>query len=1174
MCTSRDLGQYLTEPPNQWLHNSLISVDRNVQVTFQILAALIEKLPRDLPLYASYILHILSHVLRSQDIGMVEDSIPVFKAFCAHQDIATLAADQEHVTMYESVVQLYAQYAARNPLPDHRPPLTQPQAIRYRAAGLRAIASVASSEAVGADGGKQLHTIMDMILDNLHPMDMEYLASIYARVETNELGAKDREPKRRLSVSTVQPVDANEDGENAAMSTSTDNADRLAEEEVGKLAMQSLKSIFMANSRIQIRLATTALLGFICRRCPDVQQWPRNESRARSIKTWTTLLVEIITRWAPVQDRFVILVTAVESLGRSPNNEESLSQQYVLLDLIGWLLRSDLSMVGLSVMDVLLGLIQRILLLLRLGDGVSGMLPLHEHAGDIDLFQATPGTLKLPSTARDAVAPNDRDKRPVDRRQGLLDELQACVGDLATHIYYSDQVSDILSAILVRLKSSPTTGTVSTSGELEALEVTVDVLSSSLRSKNNPEDSFSFGTARVLALKAVRQVLVTANVKSSRGDNLATGRSRVGIHVWEGTQWLIADSDRRVRRAYAEALLTWLELELSPGDLRVMEDKRKLTKGSSAVNLAKDGSNISPKAAINPQQRKPAKSSFLQLLHLAIYDKTLEPSTDISDLALFHLLLTRTVVKLGVNAVKTGLPMMLRLQEDINDDLLVSSPESKVNIGSFVHGYLWSLIEKFEIDITRVGNEVQKEILRRKEHGLWLDAIQIPPLPLEQVMSAATLPQGALPPLPLLQQESIKPFDSRSTLVEQIAIHYDATVQSPPNSPPTSPGKVFSFPVLTTPIKRMSSGQGLPRSIREAMLTEWTRESCIATAEKESAKTVSLAGSRSGTNNSARQKYLGIGDQSPRNGSPGGAYNSRQPSPHSNLANGTDEQSPDNQRSRLRRKASGQDAGSHTPRTSSGQNPTLRVDDLKKVLTGGSLRGRFAHHREASPLAQARFSRKQESIKNRRSMSSASESMATAEGFESASEGNFSRDDAHMKEVVKPQEVQTSRPLAPAKERRPSQSSRPGSRPRSLSIPRSSQEQKRRSGYRPPSSSSSANEDPVTTAKALRGDLVTPVPASPGQPDTDVPPVPPLPNNWPLQTNTPVGQMPLPIEQMQEAHHPPHSAPMEKLGVHDDHFQEMPPSVIKRQRKSRGVDVNALLGSIDAVTSSEADYLS
>ena len=49
---------------------------RNVQITLQILAALVEKAPRDLPLYAPYVLKILNIILKYRDITMVDLRLP------------------------------------------------------------------------------------------------------------------------------------------------------------------------------------------------------------------------------------------------------------------------------------------------------------------------------------------------------------------------------------------------------------------------------------------------------------------------------------------------------------------------------------------------------------------------------------------------------------------------------------------------------------------------------------------------------------------------------------------------------------------------------------------------------------------------------------------------------------------------------------------------------------------------------------------------------------------------------------------------------------------------------------------------------------------------------------------------------------------------------------------
>ena len=712
------------------------------------------------------------------------------------------------------------------------------------------------------------------------------------------------------------------------MSASIDDADRLAEEEAGTQALGSLKQIFLANNRLQIRLATSAMLRYICANASKHRASTQRPGSAYA-RSWDTTVMELVTRWAPVQDRFVMLVTVMETLIRSPIAEENLEQQLVLVGLVGWLLRSDINLIGLSIMDVLLGLVQHILLVLQLGGKGSDVLPHHQQTEAIDLFRDTEGLINAPSSTENAV----EEQSPSSNRQELLTQLQGCIGDLATHIYYSDQISDIISAILLRLKPSAASAVGSEAAAIEHPQAAAKAISASVNLQENPntDEFFSFGTARVTALRAIKGVLIVANMKGSLSGAAASGRNRVGIHVWEGTQWLIRDDDRRVRRAYADALLTWLRLEMSRGDLRVMEDKRKLFKRSSRQDVNTSGTgNLSRRAVSNASHReksaKPAKSTFLQLLHLAIYDNAIETPESESDLLLMHLVLVNLIEKLGVNAAKTGLPMMIRLQEDINLDQVFSTPTAKSNIGSLVHGYLWALTEKFEIDNTRVGRAIHNEITRRKSHRLWLETIRLPPLPLDQIMSAS-IPLRERLPLPVIQRESLRPFDSREALVEQIAEAYTASIATPPTSPPSSPGRVFSLPILSAMPQSPKVDKELPNRIKEAMLSDWTKEACIATAEKESARTISLNGSRTGTNLSTRN-FLAPDGQPARANSPIHMNGSRHASPpgHPN--------DPANLNP-LKRQPSGQEEGSPTPVSSSDQNPTLRVDDLKRVLAGG-----------------------------------------------------------------------------------------------------------------------------------------------------------------------------------------------------------------------------------------------
>ncbi|KAL8951054.1 MAG: hypothetical protein Q9222_002947 [Ikaeria aurantiellina] len=1112
------VGSFLEKKTASDVHKGRIG---NVQVTLRILKALIEKLPRDLPLYARYVLQILRTILRAKDISLAEDSIALFETFCQHHDVAALAADQEQVVYYEDVVRSYAGFASQHSSSqaNGNRGLSAPMTLRWRAVALSAIRSITASEAVGADGGTQMNIILPVILQTLRPDDEDFFWILQQRAYTTDALDKESSLKRRTSNATLQTVDEGSRPDSAAVSASTDDADRRAEEEVGLQALRSLKQIFVANNRAQIRVATASMIRYLCGRVTRRNQPSKGGLQSQERK-WAATIVETVTRWTPVQDRFIILVTVMETLVRSPIAEENLEQQLLLATLVNWLLKSSINMIGLSVMDVLLGLIQHILLVLQLGGQGSNVLPHHQQTDAIDLFQETSGLVgsaspEKPGTVKEVSSPSFS-------RQELLDQLQHCIGDLANHVYYSDQVSDIVSAILLRLKPSAASGVSTIAAAIEHPQAAAQAIADSVQLQENPrtDEFFSFGTARVTALKAIKDVIVTANAKS-QSSGAAIGRNKVDVLVWEGTQWLLRDEDRRVRRAYVDALLTWLKLEMSKADLRVMEDERqRLSSRPSKIGDSSEWGQLTRRAVSNASHReksaKPAKSSFLQLLHLAVYDNALESPESEADLLLLHLLLTNLVEKLGVNAIKDGLPMLMRLQEDINVDQVVASPTAKLNIGSLVHGYLWILNEKFDLDSTRVGWEIQTEISRRQRHKLWLSSIRLPAVPLDAIMTTTSTPFSEQLPPPIIQQEALKPFDSRESLVDRIAIAYTQAIASPPTSPPGSPGRTFSLPVLSTSGPAISDE--LPSMIKDAMLVEWSKEMCIASVEKQTSKSVSLSGSRTGTNLSARALALGLNGNSTRNGSPSGGQSPTGVSP-------VNSSTPPYQQQGLGfpfKRNSGPDNGSPTPVSSSDHSPTLRVDDLKRVLAGGSLSIARHSSRGASPLRHSTApNRDHEPSNHRRSISSSSDSAISAEGFESASEGDLSRPLPPPAPTLlteqsastyggggkSPNDHTTQQPKPIIATPTPSRPQTASSRAHSFRgdssdpHPNPSPKSPSRSGhYRPSTSSSSATEDPTVTVMALRGEVVPPAVIGDSV-DEEVPPVPPLPAGVALQKN-------------------------------------------------------------------------
>lgn len=1149
----------------------------NVQVTLQILDALIEKTPRDLHIYVTNILNIIALILRSKDLSIVEESLATFQNLCKYYNNA-LAADQKQIQQYNDTIAAYAHYAALKTPIQPKGGLNTSIAVQWRTVGLKALRSAITCEALQSDHGTQISIIMPVLLQNLQSGDANHLALLQQRAQTADSKEREQAIRRRMSIATVQTGDASSRPTSSSMAAGVDDADQLAEEEVAILALQGLKEIFTTKSRTQIRFATEAMLKFLCAEVPYLRPDASNRSRISQLangSTWTTALVETVTQWTAVQDRFVILMTIVETLSRSPSTEDHLEHQLLLTSIIGCLLKSNVTIIGLSVMDVLLALVQHILLLLCLGGSGFSMLPQHQQTAAIDLFKGTENVTDNPKNSiKDKSDRPLEESTPSSNRQELLLMLQKCIGGLAYHIYYSDQVSDIIAAILNRLKPSPQSTVATAAAAIEHPQEAAQAVtgSSQLQESPNANEFFSFGTARVTALKAVKEVLTVVNQKASMASGSAFDRNRITVEVWEGTQWLLRDDDRRVRRAYVDALLTWLRFETNASDQRAASNVSKLERGAPKQD-AGDGKRRTDlsRAKSNATQGKVhgfARSSFLQLLHLAIYDNAIESPEARDDILLLHLLLYKLVEKLGVNAVKTGLPMILRLQEDINTTIAISSPTAKINVACLCHGYLWILCDKFQLDTTTVGYVIQSEISRRKQHSLWIDAVQVPPLAFEKISGASALTLSAQASIADVQNESVKPFDARSDLVENIASSYANVTRSPPSTPPQSPRRNPKVPILSSKSSSEAAAleeDALPSIVKETMLSEWSKDICLAEIEKDVARSASLNGSRRGLSQRNANGHGTRIDTPPLGNNPIKASGEKEASTHPNAMSYVFQ----NQN----RSSSVYDTGSATSLESSEPRHVVRVDELKRILAGET----NANLRNASPLRNsttrneptANVSSSQKTKPDRvQSFSSGSESVASVEGFESVSEIDATKAVSPVEPSVATNLVNQPQPEVPSApvQNKSTSSSTAHSRNTSSTRPRSrphsgySEPATPRSLRRPSTSSSAANEDPEVNAAALRGELPR---LSTDVPD-EVPPVPPLPAGVAPALRPLSGGVSGPGT-------PQHLTNLERIErdwnrPHEDTGAKEKKRVSASSGKKRTVDVKSLLAEIDAMT--------
>ncbi|EKV16131.1 Protein efr3 [Penicillium digitatum] len=929
----------------------------NVQVALHILAALIEKVPRDLPIYARSVMTIIDTVLRSNDINMVEESIVTFEMFCQYQDIAAIAADQGLAHQYREVVRTYTSLADPEFTSNSNSNFSPQMAIRWRNAGLQAIRAVVSSETLTTDGGISLKLCLPVVLKNLYSDDEDLLTTLKSKLTEPDPNERERPKPRRMSVNTVHTVDTAE-GDPELAAQSAVEADRKAELGARVLALRCLEQTIVSGSnRGQIRTAVTVVLQFI-----SSKGFPRSEKHVQINEgksgNWATSLIELIANWCPMQVRFIILITAMEILHDTSPKEDALESSFTILSVVDWLLSSSVNMIGLSVMDILSGLMHY----------ASDIISPPERTGSAE-------SEKKSNRQTDTVV------QICPRRQDLLTLLEQCIGDLATHMYYRDQVADMMRAILRHFKpnfhhDSSTPSTLATVHESSVAHEGSANSGSEAYGEKTSAGSFSHAAAKLTALRSVKAILVVANSRTPATMSGVESRQPVGIHVWEGTQVLLRDADRDVRYAYTDAFLSWLQMETYADDLKVKLDSPKYIKTTPKRESEQVDRSIRRSSSASGNQRDKvalvAQSNFLRLLHLAIYDAALEAAVDDAEILLLHLLLANLVENLGINAAQFGVPMVLKMQDDLLNSIELSSVAARVNIGSLIHGYLLALSEYFNMQSSPVGLEISNEIQERQGKGCWLSKICLPPVDLNAIEFDNEKRSGnnstSRPPL--------TPFRNVDGLVSTIEESYRMSASSPPQSPSTSsPAQGFTFPVLghpTTTVKSQVEG-GLPSVVKEQMLSPWSREACLAAVDKESTGTLSINGSRATQNTRNNQNQT----NAVTNISPAGSqYNRRMSVPEiaASSSHGSSRGSP------------------------------VRVNELRRVLSVTN----DSHARRLSPL-RGRLDASNASI-----ISSGSDSMVSGNFSVSEIEGDATSIHPESPQAPDHNETKTPRALAAA----------------------------------------------------------------------------------------------------------------------------------------------------------------
>ena len=358
-----------------------------------------------------------------------------------------------------------------------------------------------------------------------------------------------------------------------------------SEEENSLFALKNLKQVCEMNNASLIRIGLDNLMN-------QLASLPSSNS-TDDYPSWTVELITLVLTWLPIQHRYLTVSAGLEDLDSRINkiHDKSIStpKQELILTIVEGTLTTGESLIGLNVMDVLNTLIEKIAIQL--------------------------------------------DVRP-DTTVDVVQKLANCIVGLAGHVYYTDQIRDMCSAIMewsrpfftalnpISGKDSP-----ATDGEDDSLDVKM---------------------AAIWSLRILKGVL-------------AKGGGSVGLEeIWTGTEGALAGHDGEVRMEYVDALVTHLRSEDTGEE----------------------------------EQDVQSLARFLTMIHVPMFNALKRGDATASDYWAVWVLLLASLKKFEVKEVIKVLPMMWRVLDIAAQQ---ATRERRACIEGVFLGFLAVLSDVFKI---------------------------------------------------------------------------------------------------------------------------------------------------------------------------------------------------------------------------------------------------------------------------------------------------------------------------------------------------------------------------------------------------------------------------------------------------------------------------------------------
>ncbi|KAF9581200.1 plasma membrane localization protein, partial [Lunasporangiospora selenospora] len=436
----------------------------DVHCSLEILKALLNNSKAHLNIFAKNIVSVLDTLLLDiSDLDIVRHCQNVFSCFCSAHDGSTLGVDTEFRALYDRVVARFAGIATIKGTDSSN---------RYRLIGLRALEAVVSSSALYACEPKaQLALVLPAILDCLIDSKNGISIALEGADETTSV-------RRSLSIhAAVHP----------------DNT--VTDDDVTAEAGRCLRALLKSQNGSNVRMVLGPIFAYLDEHS---RWWP---------STFGVGIVKAIVSSILPQYRYMVvneITSRIDSIeATTPDHTLRLQKRATLIEALGAILTSPISLVGMPVLEVLQSLLTSLIRSLSSSESMVKNGGSSQH-------------LALESTIQEG--------------------LERCVGGLATHIYYSNQVPHIISHIASKL---------------------------SFKLGASPKPSSIEGVSVIGYRTALLECLL-AVIKTSRD----SGRQEASFHTAELSSdlltpclGLLLDDSQEVRVSFAQALVSFLVAE-------------------------------------------------------------------------------------------------------------------------------------------------------------------------------------------------------------------------------------------------------------------------------------------------------------------------------------------------------------------------------------------------------------------------------------------------------------------------------------------------------------------------------------------------------------------------------------------------------------------------------------